>query len=73
MTDVQKSILIHQFENLNKESDYRDLLVGVARLGGFLARKGDGDPGWITLMRGYMKLFELEQGYLVAMKLMGKR
>jgi hypothetical protein len=38
-----------------------DLTVGqfyrqVAMLGGFLARKGDGDPGWITLWRGWEKL-----------------
>ena len=38
-----------------------DLTVGqfyreVAKLGGFLGRKGDGDPGWITLWRGWEKL-----------------
>ena len=38
-----------------------DLTVGqfyreVARLGGFLARKGDGEPGWITIWRGWEKL-----------------
>jgi hypothetical protein len=38
-----------------------DLTVGqfyrqVAMLGGFLARKGDGHPGWITLWRGWEKL-----------------
>ncbi len=38
-----------------------DLTVGqfyreVAKLGGFLGRKGDGDPGWITIWRGWEKL-----------------
>jgi hypothetical protein len=38
-----------------------DLTVGqfyreVAKLGGFLGRKGDGEPGWITLWRGWEKL-----------------
>ena len=28
----------------------------VARLGGFLARKGDGEPGWQTIWRGWQKL-----------------
>lgn len=28
----------------------------VAQLGGFLARKSDGDPGWQTLWRGWQKL-----------------
>lgn len=38
-----------------------DLTVGqfyreVAKLGGFLARKSDGEPGWITIWRGWEKL-----------------
>ena len=38
-----------------------DLTVGqfyreVAKLGGFLGRKGDGDPGWVTIWRGWEKL-----------------
>ena len=38
-----------------------DLTVGqfyreVAKLGGFLGRKGDGNPGWITIWRGWEKL-----------------
>lgn len=38
-----------------------DLTVGqfyreVAMLGGFLGRKGDGEPGWITIWRGWEKL-----------------
>lgn len=34
----------------------RTMLVGIAKLGGFLGRKGDGDPGWITIWRGWQKL-----------------
>ena len=37
----------------------------TARLGGFLARKGDGDPGWITLWRGWQYLAPLFIGYLI--------
>ena len=38
-----------------------DLTVGqfyreVAKLGGFLGRKNDGEPGWITIWRGWEKL-----------------
>jgi hypothetical protein len=42
------------------------LLVAIARLGGFLARKSDGSPGWITLWRGWRKLMLLVQGYDLA-------
>ena len=30
----------------------RDFLRAVASLGGFLGRKFDGEPGWITIWRG---------------------
>jgi hypothetical protein len=40
----------------------RSVLVAIARLGGFLARKGDGDPGWITIWRGWRKLMTMIQG-----------
>ena len=45
-------------EKLNR---VHDLTVGqfyleVAKLGGFLGRKGDGQPGWITIWRGWEKL-----------------
>jgi hypothetical protein len=38
------------------------LLIAVARLGGFLARKGDGNPGWITIWRGWNRLMTMAEG-----------
>jgi hypothetical protein len=38
------------------------LLTAVARLGGFLARKRDGDPGWITIWRGWQRLMIMVDG-----------
>ena len=34
----------------------RDFYRQLAMLGGFLGRKSDGEPGWITLWRGFEKL-----------------
>ena len=34
----------------------REFWRAVARLGGFLARKSDGEPGWLTIWRGWQKL-----------------
>ena len=45
---------------------YGSLLVAIARLGGFLARKSDGSPGWRTIWRGWQKLMLLVQGYDLA-------
>lgn len=41
----------------------KDFVRGVASLGGFLGRKGDGDPGVKTLWRGYQRLQDLLLGY----------
>lgn len=40
----------------------RDFFRGVAGLGGFLGRKGDGEPGWITIWRGWQVLHWMLQG-----------
>jgi hypothetical protein len=41
----------------------REAVRGVARLGGFLARKGDGDPGVKTIWRGLKRLNDLVRGW----------
>lgn len=40
----------------------RDFMRALAGLGGHLGRKSDGEPGWITLWRGYNKLHLLLRG-----------
>jgi hypothetical protein len=40
----------------------RDFVRAVATLGGFLGRKGDGEPGWQTLWRGYRRLQDIVLG-----------
>jgi len=44
---------------------YREL----AKLGGFLGRKSDGEPGWITIWRGWQKLYLLVRGSELAAEL----
>ena len=41
----------------------------VAKLGGFLGRKSDGAPGWITIWRGWEKLSTLVRGAELAIQL----
>ena len=41
----------------------RDFIRQLAGLGGFLLRKGDGEPGWITIWRGTTKLLTALRGY----------
>lgn len=40
----------------------RTVLRGIARQGGFLARRGDGAPGWITIWRGWQNLMMMCAG-----------
>lgn len=41
----------------------RDAVRRIARLGGFLGRKGDGEPGVKTLWRGLRRLNDMTSGY----------
>jgi hypothetical protein len=40
----------------------REFYREVAKLGGFLGRKSDGEPGWITIWRGWQKLYMFIHG-----------
>lgn len=40
----------------------QNVLVATARLGGFLARKHDGMPGWLTIWRGWQRLMWMCEG-----------
>ncbi len=49
----------------------RDFYRHLAGLGGFLMRKRDGEPGWITLWRGTEKLLLALRGHLAMKKKCG--
>jgi hypothetical protein len=45
----------------------------LAMLGGYIGRKSDGDPGWITIWRGWQKLHLIARGAELADSLQYKR
>ena len=53
-----------------KSPTLREYWVCVARLGGFLARKSDGDPGWQTIWDGYNRLQDMVLGVEIFTELM---
>jgi Transposase DNA-binding/Transposase Tn5 dimerisation domain len=58
---VVPPVWLRMLKLARKLSGVSELTVGqfyreVAKLGGFLGRKGDGEPGWITIWRGWEKL-----------------
>ena len=46
----------------------REAMRATAKLGGFLGRKGDGEPGMITLWRGTQTLENMKEGFLFAQR-----
>lgn len=44
----------------------REFYRELAKLGGFMGRKSDGEPGWITIWRGWQKLNTLVRGAEIA-------
>jgi hypothetical protein len=46
----------------------RNVLIATARLGGFLARKHDGMPGWQTIWRGWQRLIWMAEGLNILME-----
>jgi len=41
---------------------HRELLRAVARMGGFIGRRSDGEPGWQTIWRGWQRLMWMAEG-----------
>lgn len=55
--------VLRAVQKLPARLSVREFVRGVAKLGGFLGRKHDGEPGVRTLWRGYQRLQDLVQGY----------
>lgn len=72
---VVPSLWLQMLKHARKGLDrVHDLTVGqfyrqVAMLGGFIGRKSDGNPGWITIWRGWEKLNDLVRGVSLARKM----
>jgi hypothetical protein len=53
--------------SLPADADARQVLRAIASLGGFLGRKGDGEPGWRTLWAGMNEVLAMARGYEVGL------
>ncbi len=67
--DARTAASPQEIEIVRKATKYRGARLtvrafvdGVAKLGGYLGRKGDGPPGWQTLWRGYQRLADMLLG-----------
>ena len=65
LSSVELQVLHHVAEKpIPKDPTLRQAMLAIARLGGHLKRNGE--PGWMVLGRGYLKLLDLAQGFLIA-------
>jgi len=62
-------LLLARKNRPRKPLPVREFYRGMAQLGGFLGRKGDGEPGWITIWRGWEKLHLMIRGSELAAEL----
>lgn len=56
---------------LRRHHSLRDSLTQLARLGGYLARNGDGPPGNTVIWRGLSRLTDIEIGFLLGAQNVG--
>jgi Transposase DNA-binding/Transposase Tn5 dimerisation domain len=64
---------LKKFPGVSKDNlTVRQFYRGLARLGGFLARKHDGEPGWITIWRGWETLNTMIRGYEIGRELIAR-
>lgn len=54
--------MIQNYFKINKDLTIKEYYNLVAKMGGFLNRKSDGDPGWQTLWKGQLQLFWMVEG-----------
>jgi hypothetical protein len=67
---VQLVLLQHHLKLAKPPATAREALFAVARAGGHL--KNNGDPGWLTLGRGFEELLLLQAGWHIAQQMAGK-
>jgi hypothetical protein len=68
LTPLQITVLCGLRPRLKPDCLAGEALRAIAVMGGFMGRKGDGNPGWRTLWAGFEKLLMAERGFLVARK-----
>jgi hypothetical protein len=66
LTPLQVTVLCGLRPRLKADCLAAEALRAIAMMGGFMGRKGDGNPGWRTLWAGFEKLLMAENGFLLA-------
>lgn len=57
--NIVVAIISQRYDLDRTKITIKEFWRAVAQLGGFLARKSDGDPGWQTLWKGWLRLIDM--------------
>jgi hypothetical protein len=63
LTETEWAVLIARYPALLQTPTIHAAVRAIARLGGFQGRTGDGEPGVVTLWRGFHRLHDLALGW----------
>jgi hypothetical protein len=63
--DYVEVLSVWRYKEKRPDLTVHEFFFALARLGGHQNRKRDGDPGWLVLWRGWMKLELLQTGYRI--------
>jgi len=57
--ELMVKLVAGRLEVSEKKMSLGEFWRNVARVGGFIGRKSDGDPGWQTLWKGWLRVLEM--------------
>lgn len=69
ISPLEIKLLLEEDNEKNKNLTIKEFYVLVAKKGGFLGRKSDGEPGWQTIWKGLEKLYWEVEGAKKILKL----
>jgi hypothetical protein len=67
-SDSVEVLSLKRYGQVRRDLTVREFFLALARLGGHQNRKCDGEPGWLVLWRGWMKLQAMLDGYHAAQR-----
>ena len=59
-------VVVKNMYKLEEMVSVKELWRRIAMLGGFLGRRLDGDPGWQTIWKGWLRIQDMHAGMALA-------
>lgn len=66
LTEAEMRVIEQMDEKVKQGASAGEYFLGIARIGGYLDRTNDPEPGWQILWRGFKKVQTMAKGYQLA-------